>query len=160
MLDNTNLRDLIRRWRATPESTAALFGEASDAIRATAATKERVLYPAVREADPSRAGLVDSVIAQNRRIEGFLSVAERLGPHGIGFQDEAQEAAAATDGLLVHERRDILPALDRLSPEERERLDDDYRTAWVDVSTKLAATRATRDPRGNTGTPGTADASH
>ncbi|MFJ8739634.1 hemerythrin domain-containing protein [Embleya sp. NPDC127516] len=144
MLDNRNLRELIRRWRATPQSTVALFDEADNAIRATIATKERVLYPAIRDADGHRSGSVDDAIAQARRIEGFLDSAERLGPDGPGFQDEAQDAASAMDGLLVHEQRDLLPALDHLSPEERDRLDRDYGSTWVDVSARITAARAAR----------------
>ncbi|WP_331771013.1 hypothetical protein OG948_46130 (plasmid) [Embleya sp. NBC_00888] len=149
MLDNRNLRELIRRWRATPQSTVALFDEADNAIRATIATKERVLYPAIRDADGHRSGYVDDAIAQARRIEGFLDSAERLGPDGPGFQDEAQDAASAMDGLLVHEQRDLLPALEHLSPEERDRLDRDYGSTWVDVSARITAARAARAARRN-----------
>jgi len=142
VLDNRNLRDLIRRWRATPESTAALFGEAADAIRSTIAAKEGVLYPAVRAADPDREARVDDAIAQARRIEGFLESAEERGVDHPGFEDEAQDAASAMDGLLVHEQRDILPGLDSLSPAQRDRLDDEYRDAWVAASARTAARRA------------------
>ncbi|WP_331766734.1 hemerythrin domain-containing protein [Embleya sp. NBC_00896] len=147
MLDNRNLRDLIRRWRATPQSTAALFGEAADAIRATIAAKERVLYPAVRAADPQRGANIDAAIAQSRRIEGFLTSAEQLGPNSSGFQDEAQDAASAMDGLIVHEQRDILPGLDHLSQDDRDHIDDNYRTAWVAASTKLTAAHTSHTPR-------------
>ncbi|MGC0419862.1 hypothetical protein [Embleya sp. AB8] len=141
MLDNRNLRELIRRWRATPQSTVALFEEAADAIRATIAAKERVLYPAVRDADGHRGGYVDDAIAQSRRIEAFLDSAERLGPNGRGFHDEAQDAASAMDGLLVHEQRDLLPAIEHLPEDERDRLDREYATAWVDASARITATR-------------------
>ncbi|MFI1385250.1 hypothetical protein [Embleya sp. NPDC020886] len=156
MLDNRNLRELIRRWRATPESTIALFDEADDAIRATLATKERVLYPAVRDAEGHRSGYVDDAIAQARRIEGFLDSAERLGPNGSGFHDEAQDAASAMDGLLVHEQRDLLPALDHLSQDRRDRLDREYRDTWVETSAKVAAARAARHRPHD----GAADAGH
>ncbi|OPC78980.1 hypothetical protein B4N89_33250 [Embleya scabrispora] len=139
MLDNRNLRELIRRWRATPQSTVALFAEADAAIRATLATKERVLYPAVRKADEQRAGHVDAAIAQGRRIEAFLDSATRLGPEGAGFHDEAQDAASAMDGLLLHEQRDLRPALDHLTEDEQNRLDRDYEIAWVEESTRAAA---------------------
>lgn len=141
MLDNRNLRDLIRRWRATPESTAALFDEAAAAIRATIAAKESVLYPAVRAADPHRDARVDEAVAQSRRIEGFLEAAEERGLQHPGFVDEAQDAAAAMDNLLVHEQRDILPGLDSLTEAQRDHLDSDYRDAWVSASAKTAVRR-------------------
>lgn len=109
--DNDRLRALIARWRSTPQSVAELLPATAVELRATATAKERELYPVVVRRDPGRTKLVDEAVRTNRQVEAFLSAAEHLGPEGSGFLDQAYEAAAAADGQLLHERRDILPAL-------------------------------------------------
>lgn len=44
-------------------------------------------------------------------MRSFLGEALRVGPDGFGFIDQVAEAAGAADGLLLHERRDLMPAL-------------------------------------------------
>lgn len=132
--DNDQLRALIARWRATPQSVARLLPQAAAELRATAAAKERELYPAVLRHDPGRAALVDEAVRTNRQVEAFLTAAEDLGPDGNGFLDEAYEAAAAADGQLLHERRDIFPALapDNIPETELARVVDRMHIAGMD----------------------------
>jgi hypothetical protein len=109
--DNEALRGLIQRWRATGESSAQLLPVAARSLAATAHAKDRVLYPAIRRNVPDRAGFVDEAERINAHVFGFLAQALRLAPDGLGFVDQVHEAVAAADGLLLHERRDLLPAM-------------------------------------------------
>ncbi len=129
--DSDNLRALIQRWRSTPRNTAALLSDAARALRTTAAAKEEVLYPAIRRHDPSRGPLIEDAERTNAHVEGFLSAAQRLGPDGPGFLDQAHSAAAAADELLIHERRDLYPVLRGTSLRETElaRIVDRFRTS-------------------------------
>lgn len=129
--DSDSLRALIQRWRSTPRNTAALLPDTARALRTTAAAKEEVLYPAIRRHDPARGALVDDAERTNAHVEGFLSAAQRLGPEGPGFLDQAHAAAAAADELLIHERRDLYPALRGKSLRETElaRIVDRFRTS-------------------------------
>ncbi len=129
--DNDSLRALIQRWRSTPRNTAELLPDMARALRTTAAAKEEVLYPAIRRHDPARGELIDDARRTNMQVEGFLSAAQRLGPEGPGFLDQAHSAAAAADELLLHERRDLYPALRGKSLRETElaRIVDRFHTA-------------------------------
>ncbi|NUU20835.1 MAG: hypothetical protein HOV68_04850 [Streptomycetaceae bacterium] len=129
--DSDTLRELIQRWRSTPENTAALLPEVARAIRTTAAAKEQVVYPAIRQHDPHREGFVDDAIRTNTTVDAFLTEAEALAPDKRGFLDEAHAVAAAEDDLLLHERRDLFPALKAPTMPENElaRIVDRFRTA-------------------------------
>ncbi|MDI2125397.1 hypothetical protein [Yinghuangia seranimata] len=109
--ENDALRYLIARWRSHPEDAVELFGRASRMWRATAAAKHRTLYPAIQRQVPKRSAWVEAAVRENTHINGFLGTAERIAPGGDGFLEQVYEAAAAADGLLLHERRDIFPAL-------------------------------------------------
>jgi hypothetical protein len=129
--ESDSLRELIQRWRSTPENTAALLPQVARAIRTTAAAKEQVVYPVIRRHDPGRERFVDDAIRTNTTVDGFLAEAEALAPDGRGFLDQAHAAAAAEDDLLLHERRDLFPALqaDSMPETELARVVDRFRTA-------------------------------
>lgn len=129
--DGDDLRALLQRWRSNPRNTAELLPAVVRALRTTAAAKEEVLYPAIRRHAPERADLVDEAIRTDVHVEGFLAAAQRLAPDAPGFLDEAHAAAAAADELILHERRDLLPALrdDSMSELELVRIVDRFRTA-------------------------------
>lgn len=144
--DSDRLRDLIQRWRSTPENTEALLPEVTRELRATAAAKEQVLYPAVTRQDPARADLVAEAVRTNGQVEAFLAAARDIGPGGRGFFDQSHAAAAAADELLLHERRDLFPALrsDSLPETELAGLVERVRSARARyaVEDELAASRS------------------
>ncbi|MEU8138074.1 hemerythrin domain-containing protein [Streptodolium elevatio] len=149
--ENDRLRALIARWRATPQSVAELLPAAAEVLRATAAAKEQELYPAVLRHDPRRADRVDEAVRTNQQVEAFLSAALQSGPEGRGFLDDAYEAAAAADGLLLHERRDLLPALegDDVPETELDRVVGRLRTARSDYLNDHRADRSHDAPAGS-----------
>ncbi|GAA4991531.1 hypothetical protein GCM10023205_74570 [Yinghuangia aomiensis] len=109
--DNDSLRDLIQRWRSTTDSAAELLPTAARTLAATARAKDQVLYPAIRTHAPERAALVDEAERINTHVLGFLGQAVEIGPGGYAFVENVHEAIGAADGLLLHERRDLMPAL-------------------------------------------------
>ncbi|MCF2530338.1 hypothetical protein [Yinghuangia soli] len=129
--DSDRLRELIQRWRSHEDTAASMLPEASQAIRATAAAKEEILYPAIRAHAPERAALVDDAIRTNMMVEVFLAKAQEIGPGGPGFTDQIHHAAAAADELLLHERRDLFPAIrpEALPDAELARILDEMNTA-------------------------------
>lgn len=109
--DNDSLRDLIQRWRATTASAGELLPTAARTLAATARAKDQVLYPAIRSHAPEREALVDEAERINLHVLGFIGQTVEIGPGGRAFVEHVHEVVGAADGLLLHERRDLMPAL-------------------------------------------------
>jgi hemerythrin superfamily protein len=126
--DHRTVEQLFERWTEVrpeegPAVKASLVEQIVRELSIHAAIEEQIFYPAVREALPEGAGLVDHSLEEHQEAKDLLAEIEKLDPGDPALEDKVGTLVADVRAHVEAEEGEMFPKLaEALGPEKLEEI--------------------------------------